>query len=153
MKSPSVTSGKQSPISYTAETKPSPAPTKAKGKSVNVVDAMTKANTKKSNKERASPVKQSPKEDDSYEEDEFFDGEEETSKEVKRSNFSIDSMTNGQSSSHGQTSATKPEAKVGNFKEKSANSAESLLSMQKAKPDQKPQAATSQQNLVGVKKG
>ena len=69
---------------------------------MNVMDAMTKANSKKSNKQRASPTKQSPKYDeDSYEEDEFFDGEEDTSKEVKRSNFSIDSMTNGQSSSHG----------------------------------------------------
>ena len=57
------------------------------GKTVNVMDAMTKANTKNSNKQKASPARQSPNEqDDSYEEDEFFDGEEETSKEIKRSN-------------------------------------------------------------------
>ena len=36
--------------------------------------------------------------EDSYEQDEFFDGEEETSKTVKRSNFSIESLTNGGSS-------------------------------------------------------
>ena len=41
--------------------------------------------------------------DESYEQDEFFDGEEETSKEVKRSNFSIGSLTNGASSTPLQT--------------------------------------------------
>ena len=75
------------------------------------MDAMTKANSKQENQAKSTPPKQSPKqEEDSYEEDEFFDGEEETSKEIKRSNFSIDSMTNGQESSHGQTSGTKAEA-------------------------------------------
>ena len=74
------------------------------------MDAMTKANSKQDNRQKGSPPKQSKEEEDSYEEDEFFDGEEETSKEVKRSNFSIDSMTNGQSSSHGLTSGTKAEA-------------------------------------------
>ena len=46
--------------------------------------------------------------DDSYEEDEFFDGEEETSKEVKRSNFSIGSLTNGASSTPLQTNGNQP---------------------------------------------
>ena len=76
------------------------------------MDAMTKANSKPATKPKAPASKQQSlkEEEDSYEEDEFFDGEEETSKEVKRSNFSIDSMTNGQSSSHAMTSGTKAEA-------------------------------------------
>ena len=46
--------------------------------------------------------------DESYEQDEFFDGEEETSKEVKRSNFSIGSLTNGASSTPLQTNGNQP---------------------------------------------
>lgn len=47
--------------------------------------------------------------EDSYEQDEFFDGEEETSKTVKRSNFSIESLTNGGSSAL-QTNGNQPDS-------------------------------------------
>ena len=56
-RSPSNKSGVQSPISYTAESKPSPAPSKPQGKAVNVMDAMTKANSKPATKAKAPAPK------------------------------------------------------------------------------------------------
>ena len=68
------------------------------------------AQASKGSKSKGSLTKgsKSKAEDDSYEQDEFFDGEEETSKEVKRSNFSIGSLTNGASSTPLQTNGNQP---------------------------------------------